>query len=311
MAFNDEDQVGVVIASDIARYSLNSSGEYTQGAGSVSILVGKKPRLIALDGFSGSFTKDEDDFFRPIGSSTAVVHGKKSNDCYLTAVDRAFASYRKKALRIGMIGLDEDECLTDHISKLLFHIPYPRMAEYASVSIFKQEWRDLPRWKQIEAEIGEEPSPAAFRDPNVFQVEDAAFGKKFSKTRRFVDAYNNKVKDSTTISRQVGNIYTGSLYLGLASLSELHKLTPGERVCFCSYGSGCSAMVFSGVVQPEVESLTARNILKRLDERTKISLKDYETLHENGRSKSILDPAEEFALIGVDGYGYRKYDFIN
>jgi len=308
---NDEDQAGIAIASDVARYSLNSSGEYTQGAGSVSILVGKNPRLMALDGFSGSFTRDEDDFFRPIGSSTAVVHGKKSNYCYLTVVDRAFASYRRKALRSGAIGLDEGECLTDHVSNLLFHIPYPRMAEYASASIFRQEWRDLLRWKQIKAEIGEEPSPAAFCDPNEYQAADAAFGKKFSKTRQFVDAYNSKVKDSTTISRQVGNIYTGSLYLGLASLSELHKLVPGERVCFCSYGSGCSAMVFSGVVQQEVESLAARNILKRLDERTKISLKDYEMLHEKRRSKSILDPAEEFALIGVDGYGYRKYDFIN
>jgi len=310
-ALNDEDQAGIAIASDVARYSLNSSGEYTQGAGSVSILVGKNPRLMALDGFSGSFTRDEDDFFRPIGSRTAVVHGKKSNYCYLTAVDRAFASYRRKAFRSGAIGLDEDECLTDHVSNLLFHIPYPRMAEYASASIFRQEWRDLLRWKQIKAEIGEEPSPAAFCDPNEYQAADAAFGKKFSKTRQFMDAYNSKVKDSTTISRQVGNIYTGSLYLGLASLSELHKLAPGERVCFCSYGSGCSAMVFSGVVQQEVESLAARNILKRLDERTKISLKDYEMLHEKRRSKSILDPSEEFALIDIDGYGYRKYDFIN
>ncbi len=213
-------------------------------------------------------------------------------------------------MRSGAIGLDEDECLTDHVSNLLFHIPYPRMAEYASASIFRQEWRDLLRWKQIKAEIGEEASPATFCDPNEYQAADAAFGKKFSKTRQFVDAYNSKVKDSTTISRQVGNIYIGSLYLGLASLSELHKLVPGERVCFCSYGSGCSAMVFSGVVQQEVESLAARNILKR-NERTKISLKDYEMLHEKRRSKSILDPAEEFALIGIDGYGYRKYDFIN
>jgi hydroxymethylglutaryl-CoA synthase len=133
---NDENQVGVVIASDIARYNLNSS---TQGAGSVSILVGKNPRLIALDRFSGSFTRDENDFFRPIGSSIAVVHGKKSNDCYLTAVDRAFATYKKKAVRIGAIKLKDGECFTDHIAHLLFHIPYPRMAEYASASLFRQE----------------------------------------------------------------------------------------------------------------------------------------------------------------------------
>ena len=104
-ALSDDDQAGIVIASDIARYSLNTSGEYTQGAGSVSILVGKNPRLIALDGFSGSFTRDEDDFFRPIGSRTAIVRGKKSNDCYLTAVDRAFTSYKRKAVHIRAIRL--------------------------------------------------------------------------------------------------------------------------------------------------------------------------------------------------------------
>jgi hydroxymethylglutaryl-CoA synthase len=308
---NDEDKAGIVIASDIARYSLNSSGEYTQGAGSVSLLVRKNPRLMSMDGFTGSFTRDEDDFFRPIGACTAVVHGKKSNDCYLTAVDKAFASYKKKILRTGAIKLNDNECLTDHLAHLLFHIPYPRMAEYASASIFRQEWRDLPKGKDIESKIGEEPLPGAFSDINDYLAKDALFGKKFSKTEQFLDAYNSKVKESTTISRQVGNIYTGSLYLGLASLAELHKLVPKERVCFCSYGSGCSAMVFSGVVQPDVESLPPRNILKRLNGRTEINMKDYEMLHEKRRSGSILDPTDEFAFCGIDEYGYRNYDFAN
>jgi hydroxymethylglutaryl-CoA synthase len=310
-ALNDENKAGIVIASDIARYSLNSPGEYTQGAGSVSLLVRKKPHLMAIDGFTGSFTRDEDDFFRPIGASTAVVHGKKSNDCYLTAVERAFSSYKKKILRTGAIKLNDSECLTDHIAHLLFHIPYPRMAEYASASIFRAEWQDLQRWKEIESKIGEEPLPGDFGDINEYLAKDALFGKKFSKTEQFLDAYNSKVKDSTAISIQVGNIYTGSLYLGLASLAELHKLVPGERVCFCSYGSGCSAMVFSGIVQQDVESLPPRNILEQLNARTEINMKDYEMLHEKRRTQSILEPANEFALIGIDEYGYRNYDFVN
>jgi hydroxymethylglutaryl-CoA synthase len=311
VALNDEDQTGIVIASDIARYSLNSPGEYTQGGGSVSLQVRKSPRLMTIDGFTGSFTRNEDDFFRPIGACTAVVHGKKSNDCYLTAVNMAFASYKKKILRAGTIKLNDSECLTDHLAHLLFHIPYPRMAEYASASIFRQEWRDLPRWEDIESKIGEEPMSDAFSDTNEYLAMDALFGKKFSKTEQFLDAYNSKVKDSTIISRQVGNIYTGSLYLGLASLAELHKLVPGERVCFCSYGSGCSAMVFSGVVQPDVESLPPRNILESLNGRTEINLKDYEMLHEKRRTESILDPTNEFAFTGIDEYGYRNYDFLN
>lgn len=310
-ALSDEDQAGIVIASDIARYGLDSPGEYTQGAGSVSLLVRKDPRLVTIDGFTGTFTRDEDDFFRPIGESTAVVHGKKSNDCYLTAVDRAFTSYKKKALRAGTIKLNDVECLTDHIAHILFHIPYPRMAEYASASIFRREWRDLPRWAEIESLIGKEPKPGLFSSTNEYLEMDSAFRKKFSKTEQFLDAYSSKVKDSTIISRQVGNIYTGSLYLGLASLAERHKLVPGERCCYCSYGSGCSAMVFSGVVQPDADSLPPRDILERLSGRTEIDLSDYEQLHEKRRTESILDPADEFAFTGTDEYGYRNYDFIN
>jgi hydroxymethylglutaryl-CoA synthase len=266
---------------------------------------------MAIDGFTGSFTRDEDDFFRPIGAGIAVVHGKKSNDCYLTAVDRAYASYKKKILRNGTINLNDGECLTDHLAHILFHIPYPRMAEYASASIFRAEWRDLPKGKDIESEIGAEPLLGDFGNIDEYLAKDALFGRKFSKTVQFLDAYNSKVRDSTTISRLVGNIYTGSLYLGLASLAELHKLVPGERICFCSYGSGCSAMIFSGVIQPDVDSLAPRNILERLNGRTEISLKDYEMLHERRRTESILDPTDEFAFTGIDEYGYRNYDFMH
>jgi hydroxymethylglutaryl-CoA synthase len=210
-----------------------------------------------------------------------------------------------------MIKLNDGECLTDHLAHLLFHIPYPRMAEYASASIFRTEWRDLPKGKDIETKIGVEPLPGDFKDINEYMAKDAEFGKKFSKTEQFQIAYNSKVKDSTTISRLVGNIYTGSLYLGLASLAELHKLVPGQRVCFCSYGSGCSAMVFSGIVQPDVESLPPRNILERLNERTEINMKDYEMLHEKRRTESILDPTDEFVFTGLDEYGYRNYVFAN
>ncbi len=309
-ALNDDSCMGIAVASDIAKYGLNTPGEYTQGAGSVSLLVKKRPRLIAIDGFAGSFSKDEDDFFRPLGSTTAVVRGKKSNQCYLMAVERAFASYQKKALRSGAVKLENGDCLTDHISHLLFHIPYPRMAEYASASIFMQEWQCLPRWKEIEAEIGEEPQLADFSDMDKYLAADAAFKRAFSNTRAFQSAFNAKVKDTTTISRQVGNIYTGSLYLGLASLAELRRLVPGDRICFSSYGSGCSAMVFSGTVQPEAENLPSGNILQLLNERKEISLIDYELLHERIRSKSVQCPSHEFALMSIDEEGYRHYDYV-
>jgi hydroxymethylglutaryl-CoA synthase len=120
-----------------------------------------------------------------------------------------------------------------------------------------------------------------------------------------------KVKPSTLISSKVGNIYTGSIYLGLTSLLEQGLLHPGQWVGFGSYGSGCTAMFFSGVVQPGIESLAPINALNRLEERTEISLDDYQLLHEGQKMNSIISPSCEFALLEVDRDGYRHYDFIS
>lgn len=306
-----DDMVGIVVASDIARYDLKSPGEYTQGAGSVSLLIKKNPRLIAFDPAMGVFTKDENDFFRPIGMKTAVVDGKYSNLCYLSAMEGAFESYKKRALNRKMICPKEDECVTDYLSHIIFHIPYPRMAEYASAALFRKEWGELSRWNAIEEEIGKEPIPKDFEGDGEFFRAKNDYNRRFSKTRAFLEAYEKKVKPSTIISAHIGNIYTGSIYLGLASLFEERKLFSGERVGFGSYGSGCSAIFFSGVVQPGIESLQTGGLKRRLDARTETSLKDYELLHEGERKESVIVPSKEFALIKIDQDGYRHYDFVD
>lgn len=304
-------RVGIVVATDVARYELNSPGEYTQGAGSVALLVKRDPRLLALDPIMGIFTRDENDFFRPIGMKCAVVNGKYSNLCYLAAMDGAFYSYKKKALGRGMIRLEGGDCTTDHLSHILFHIPYPRMAEYASASIFRREWRDLPRWQEVEEEIGPEPRSEDFEGQKEYLSAEGDYKRRFSKSDKFLEVYGKKVKPSTLISSVVGNIYTGSIYLGLASLLEQNLLAPGERVGFGSYGSGCSAAFFSGTVQTGVESMKTGGILKRLNERVEISLEDYQLLHEGKRRESVIPPSGEFALIEIDRDGYQRYDFVN
>ncbi|NYT02751.1 MAG: hydroxymethylglutaryl-CoA synthase family protein [Methanosarcinales archaeon] len=310
LAQEEQDQVGLVVASDVARYDLCSSGEYTQGAGSVSLLVRHRPRLLAFEGIFGAFTRDENDFFRPIGERTAVVNGKHSNDCYLMAVDGAFASFERKARRGGLIDPGLGECPTDYVQHILFHLPYPRMAEYAAASLFRQEWRGLSRWRELEGEIGPEPRVEDYADGGDYARADFEFRKKFTRSELFMQAFRSKVEGSTSISRQVGNIYTGSIYLGLASLLESGKLSPGERACFGSYGSGCSALVFSALVQPGLGSVPSTGILERLAARREISLAEYEQLHEGRRKESIIPPREEFALLRVDEQGYRHYDFV-
>jgi len=303
-------RVGIVVATDIARYELNSPGEYTQGAGSVALLVKRDPRLLALDPVMGVFTRDENDFFRPIGMKCAVVNGKYSNLCYLAAMDGAFYSYKKRALGRGMIRLEDGQCTTDHLTNIIFHIPYPRMAEYAAASILRREWRDLPRWRDVEEEIGPEPRSEEFEGQKEYLSAEGDYKRRFSKSAKFLEAYEKKVKPSTLISSVVGNIYTGSIYLGLASLLEQNLLVPGERIGFGSYGSGCSAVFFSGTVQPGVESMPKGGLLKRLNERVEIGLDDYQLLHDGKRRESVIPPSGEFALLEIDRDGYRRYDFV-
>ncbi|HOV51777.1 MAG TPA: hydroxymethylglutaryl-CoA synthase, partial [Methanothrix sp.] len=176
---------------------------------------------------------------------------------------------------------------------------------------FRHDWRGLPRWKDIEAEIGPEPQAGACGSAGQFLAEDADFGKRFAKSKQFLQAFSTKVKDTTIISRQVGNIYTGSIYLGLASLIESRKILPGERLCFGAYGSGCSALVFSGMVQSSATLLPLRQICKMLEERVQISLQDYEKLHEGKMEKSIIAPSREFALVKIDNQGYRHYEYAS
>ena len=44
----DASRVGIVVCSDFAKYELASTGEYTQGAGAIAMLVKHNPRLLAI-----------------------------------------------------------------------------------------------------------------------------------------------------------------------------------------------------------------------------------------------------------------------
>ncbi len=118
----------------------------------------------------------------------------------------------------------------------------------------------------------------------------------------------------------VGNLYTASLYLGFRSTLEFEfqrgiKLE-GKRFGFGSYGSGSSAMVFSGVIQPGYRQIVKdMNIESEIGPRTRLSLDQYEKIHENelAPNESILSTSKEFVLVDVktspETRGERRYVF--
>lgn len=66
------------------------------------------------------------------------------------------------------------------------------------------------------------------------------------------DIINTHIQDGLLYGRKIGNSYTASLYVSLASLLDNCKTDlSNRRIGFYSYGSGCVAEYFSGIVQPE------------------------------------------------------------
>ena len=324
-----ENKSAIVVVSDIAKYDLGSSGEMTQGAGAVAMLLNDNPRLLTFDPkVTSTSIKNEYDFYRPFGKETPIVHGQYSNLLYLIQVRNALELYKKKALSTGLIKLEEGETVLDHIDYLNMHLPYSNMGKKALAYLIRHEWRGIPRWKKLIEKIGmEEPRP---KDPRGtiesiladadYMAKDHEFTKLFTKTKEFQDVYEAKLASSLIASKMIGNLYTASLYLGFRSSLEFEFQKgielEGKRIGFGSYGSGSSAMIFSGVVQPSYKQVVKdMNLEAEIGKRKKLSLEEYEEIHENKRSvaESILEPKKEFVLISVEtspeSSGERRYGF--
>lgn len=130
---NKIDSTALVSMADISHYEIPSSAEITQGAGSVTMLVNKNPRLLEMDiGYVGNSSSDVDDFFRPLNSNTAKVRGRYSMQCY---IDATYESLRDYANQLGK----DIETVINENDYLVFHTPFPSMPEMVVTSILKRK----------------------------------------------------------------------------------------------------------------------------------------------------------------------------
>ncbi|HFI0666875.1 TPA: hydroxymethylglutaryl-CoA synthase [Streptococcus suis] len=125
-----------------------------------------------------------------------------------------------------------------------------------------------------------------------------------------------RFQEAIVYNKVVGNIYTGSIFLSLLSLLENSRaLEAGDQILFYSYGSGAVCEIFSGQLVEGYRDHLQENRLKQLNQRTKLSVKEYEqvffeeiTLDETGSSLDLPEDQTPFALIKVDNHKriYRK-----
>jgi len=87
--------------------------------------------------------------------------------------------------------------------------------------------------------------------------------------------------DSLIYSKTLGNSYTASLFIGLASLLEhAAEDLSKKRIGFFSYGSGCVAEFFSGIVEPEYQKFLKKSYHQdMLLSRSSISVSEYEQFY--------------------------------
>ncbi|KGM36222.1 hydroxymethylglutaryl-CoA synthase [Streptococcus sinensis] len=119
---------------------------------------------------------------------------------------------------------------------------------------------------------------------------------------------------SILYSQKVGNIYTGSLFLGLLSLLEnSDNLKAGDKIVLFSYGSGAVAEIFSANVVDGYEQQLSTTRLQELDQRLPVSIPDYEQmffeeaqLDENGNAYFSGYENQVYALTEIAEH-QRKY----
>lgn len=263
IALNPDSKV-LVLASDIARYGLNTGGEATQGAGAVAMLISRDPNILALEDQHVSYTADVMDFWRPTYSDKAYVDGKFSNEQYLLFFSKVWEQYKEKT----SLSIEDFEAIC-------FHIPYTKMG--------------IKALRTIEKEATEE-----------------------TKTRLY-DNY----QASQLYNRNVGNIYTGSLYLSLLSLLEQKDdLQAGSRIGLYSYGSGAVGEFFSGILEPNFKDYLYINEHKDLfGSRKEITVKEYEEMFEEvlptDGSAIELDVKEDPAAICLAGIKDHSRQYVN
>ena len=230
----------IVIGSDIARYGVNTGGEVTQGAGSVSMLIKADPQILTINKGHSSYSEDINDFWRPNDSAVAVVDGKYSKNVYLDFFKQTFTAYRKQT------GIK-----TSDFTALLYHLPFVKMGFKAN------EWAITDLDEKAKKRLTENFTAAA------------RYGK------------------------EVGNIYTASLYLSLLSLLENAKLPANAKIGLFSYGSGAMGEFYSGqIIEGYEKNLHANADQTMINRRQKLTIPEYEQIF----NQALESPQDDIEL---------------
>ena len=314
---NGYNRQAIVIASDIAKYELYSTGEYTQGAGSVSMLICENPSIISFNGTWGVSTKGIGDFFKPrrvfkksnilieaakllgqdVSENEAEIILESANSKFWSDTNDLIEIYKEEPIFEGQFSNEsykervheaienfneqnQRDFLTDW-ENIIFHLPYAFHGRRMIINKWLDWMSENNLSHKIYSEIGERISE-----------DDKEWIRKVSKSSIYKSFIEEKISPGERASSEIGNMYTASIFMSLiSSLIEANinnKDFENKKIGFISYGSGSKAKIFEGTIQKNwIDKVKNLNLFENLNNRKKISVETYEKLHKSKVSSNI------------------------
>jgi len=296
----------IVIAADIAKYDLESTGEYTQGAGAVAILVSANPRILSIENNWAVSTKGVFDFFKPyrtlkksditniaanepwfgnlesvieIHKDQPVFDGQYSNTCYTDRTREAYNLFKKLT--------NTTTSLYNTWESIIMHLPYAYQGRRMFAEIFALD--------------ADTPMLTGSEDHTDYQTRL----REISKGDDYQAFVKQKLQPAEPASSLIGNLYTGSVFMGfLSTLSHFaaaNNDVTGKKLGFLAYGSGSKSKVFEGTLQDGWKAAaTGAYLFETLEQSHTIDFDTYQKLHKKELTYSVLAPANEWVLDAIE-----------
>ena len=269
-----------VVCGDIALYA-KGAARPTGGAGCVAMLIGPDAPIVFEPGLRGSYVTHAYDFFKPdLTSEYPVVDGQFSLKCYTEAVDACYKAYgdREQVVKAktqnGTNGVKHDESKTplDRFDYILYHAPTCKLVQKSFGRMLYNDYLSNPSHPAF-ADV-----PAELRG---LDYEKSLSDKTVEKTFMGLTkkTFNERVKPGLDIPSLCGNMYTATVYAGLASLISNVAFDPSQqkRVGLFSYGSGLASSMFSVKFIGDVSSMAKKlDLHQRLNARNTLAPQKYE-----------------------------------
>ncbi len=315
VAVDGQDRVAIVVSSDIAEYERGSTGEQTQGAGAVAMLVERRPKLFGVDLSRGASASDYRgfDFRKPMARHfvegyTAgvdrvhdfpVFNGSYSTACYADEVAHAV---ERMLARVYPAPADPRPFL-ESLGGVFLHRPYQHMPVQAMAIaiVWTAARRGASDWLEelcaaagvdraaLEAEVVESPRLFAQAcldggDEQPLPLVTRA-AKALRKSTWFKEFRREKMSLGSSLVQELGNLYTASLPGWLAAAFEdaleRNLELAGKTLMAVGYGSGDAAEALPLIVAPGWRE-AARKIKMRdaLADPLALERQAYEDLHD-------------------------------